>query len=50
MSIRGVCLVAVGVVALAMLGVGSYCVYPPAGLIVPGLALWLDLQIGSMKA
>jgi hypothetical protein len=40
---------AVAVVSLLLLSVGSAWVFLPAGLIVPGALLWLDLTLGSVR-
>lgn len=33
---------ALALLPLALIGVGCYLVYPPAGLVVPGLLAWWD--------
>ena len=35
----------VGVLAVALMSVGAALIYPPAGLIVAGAALFVDLQL-----
>jgi hypothetical protein len=34
-------------IALGMIGGGAFAIYPPAGPLVVGLLLWIDLSRGS---
>lgn len=43
--------VILAIASLLLIGVGCWLAYPPAGLIVPGALVWLDLTIeGRRKA
>ena len=42
-------LIALAVLSLALVGVGCWLAYPPAGLIVPGLLVWLDLALTGRR-
>lgn len=35
--------------ALALVGVGAWMAWPPAGLMGPGLLIWLDLSLVGRK-
>lgn len=45
MSKEKIITAAVGIVALAAISYGSYLAYKPAGFLVPGLLLWLDVSL-----
>ena len=38
-------LILLAVASLFAIGIGCWLAYPPAGLIVPGALVWLDLTI-----
>lgn len=41
--IRKITMIALAAAALGLIGYGSFLAYRPAGFIVPGLLIWIDI-------
>ena len=37
-------IIVLSVLALGLIGYGGYLAFPPAGFILPGVCLWIDLS------